>query len=109
MTKTYEHEFLKSLSSNPINYNNVSEILEKFSETEEFKKEIKTYKPDLTNSTDIFIETLSWCMTFQNKPVESSLESQLRVYELYPYLIYNIMFLRTIDQQIFSLRHYLGV
>lgn len=99
MTKTYEHEFLKSLSSNPINYNNVSEILEKFSETEEFKKEIKTYKPDLTNSTDIFIETLSWCMAFQNKPVESSLESQLRVYELYPYLIYNIMFLRTIDQQ----------
>lgn len=99
MTKTYEHEFLKSLSSNPINYNNVSEILEKFSETEEFKKEIKTYKPDLTNSTDIFIETLSWCMAFQNKTVESSLESQLRVYELYPYLIYNIMFLRTIDQQ----------
>lgn len=99
MTRKYENEFLKSLSTNPINYNIVSEILQKFSETEEFKTEIKIYIPDLSNSKDIFIETLAWYIAFQNKPIESSLESQLRVYELYPYLIYNIMFLRTIDQQ----------
>lgn len=99
MTRKYENEFLKSLLSNPINYNIVSEILQKFSETEEFKTEIKTYIPDLSNSKDIFIETLAWYTAFQNRPIESSLESQLRVYELYPYLIYSIMFLRTIDQQ----------
>lgn len=94
-----DDDFKKTLNTNPINYDKVSEILEKFSLTNEFLTEIPTYKPELSDEPNIFIETLAWTMAFQSKPVECTLEAQLRVYELYPYLIYNIMFLRTIDQQ----------
>lgn len=92
-------EFEKSLTTNPINYDKVSKILMQYSKTSEFLAEIKTYKPDLSSSPDIIIETLAWSMAFENKPVESSIESQLRVFEIYPYLLFNTMFLRTIEQQ----------
>lgn len=95
----YEENLKKSLKTVPINYDNVSKVLSEFSKTEYFLTNIKDYKPYESEEIDLLIETLAWTMAFESKPVESSLYAQLRVYELYPYLIYNIMFLKTIDQQ----------
>lgn len=87
------------LQQYPINYNKLYPFFEKYAQTEEFLRDIKEYKFNGSNSFDMLIETLAWTMAFQNKPVEASLEAELKVYENYPFLIYNIMFLKTIDRQ----------